>query len=135
MFVEVNEMESKIYKYQLDQITQENEALIIVAIEAAIEETSSYLSERYDTKKIFEAQGKDRNAHLLNVVKTLALWQIIQLSSVDILYNRVQEEYDRSINWLNRVSLGRVSPHLPTLDAEQTEGFYLECNSQQNNDY
>lgn len=135
MFLEPKELNSKIYTYQLSQITEGEEALITVAIESAIEESSSYLSLRYDVEKIFTSQGTDRNAHLLNVVKTLALWNIIQLANVDMIYNKVQDEYDRAINWLNRIATGRLSPNLPEKNKDQQQGFYLESKTLNNNDY
>ena len=135
MYLEPSEMQSKLYDYQLEQITGGNEALVTVAIEAAIEEASSYLSLRYDVEKVFSAKGTDRNAHLLSVVKTLALWQIIQLANVDMLYDKVANEYKMATDWLNRVSRGRVNPNLPTVKPELVSGFDIISDKKNNNDY
>jgi phage gp36-like protein len=135
MFIVPKEMETKLYAYQLEQITGGDEALVTVAIEAAIEETSSYLSRRYNVEKIFEAIGDKRNAHLLDIVKTIAVWKIIQLSNVDMLYDKVAKEYEQAINWLNRVSRGFVNPNLPKVDAENVAGFDIISDKKNDNNY
>lgn len=157
MFVDVDELKSVIYTYQLNEIleiTEEddsNKDMILMAINAAVEEIASYLRPnnqgqwsdgrpRYDVDKIFAATGSDRNALILEFTKILAVWYIIQLSNVDIEYTKIRERYDRAIDWLEKVSgVGKysdkpgISAGLPLLviDPESIEAMPFRYGSRE----
>ncbi len=109
------------YNYQLDQIVENDATILQMAIEAATEEVRGYLSSRYDTTAAFAATGADRNPLLVEITKDIALWYIIRLSNVDILYEPVKERYDRAVQWLDRVAAGRITPDLPAATDENGE--------------
>ncbi|MCX6266839.1 MAG: DUF1320 family protein [Bacteroidetes bacterium] len=139
MFLEPQELKSAIYAYQLNEIveiTQEddsNEDIVLMAINAAIEEMKSYLSPnnqgqwndgrtRYDVAAIFSATGTNRNALVLELCKNIAVWYVCRLSNVDIILDKVKDRYDRAIDWLEKVSgTGKsagapaINPGLPVL--------------------
>lgn len=119
-YLPIEELKSAIYEYQMDEITEGDDAIALAAIEAAIDEVKSYLTPNnqlgwddgrtvYDVKKIFEATGTSRNALILAHVKTIAKWWIILLSNPDIIYEQVKERYDRSIDYLTKVAAGQVT--------------------------
>lgn len=113
MFIDTSELKSVIYEYQLNQITENDSTITAMGIDAAIVEVKSYLRGRYDVEAIFSATGGNRNAMVLECCKVLALWHIIGLSNVDILYERIQDRYDRCISWLKNVANGTLAPDLP----------------------
>ena len=115
MFCQTEELKTVAYTYQIDQITMEDETIVITAIETAMEEVRSYLSHRYDMHKAFAAKGGDRNPQLLHMVKVIALYHIVQLSNVDMLYDRVKADYDAAITFLNRCADGKLNPSLPPI--------------------
>jgi len=139
MFIEPEELKSVIYEYQLSQITEEDETLPVMAIDAAVEEMKSYLTpgatknyqdgrKRYDVDTIFSATGADRNPLILALCKSIAVYYIIQLSNVDIIEEKVRTRYERAIEWLEKVSatgkyfgqvpLNATLPVLADVDAE-----------------
>ena len=139
MFINIDELKSAIYGYQLNEITEitadddSNTDIILMAIEAATEEMKSYLRRttprmpRYDVDAIFTAEGTGRNPLVLELCKSIAVWYLCRLSSVDIIEEKVTKRYDRAIEWLEKVSgTGKyagspvLDPGLPviTLDAE-----------------
>ena len=132
MFITESELKSVIYQYQLDQITENDHDITLMAINAAVEELRSYLEANnqirfqdgrniLDLDAILNATGNDRNALLVAHCKTLALWQIVQLANVDILYEQIKERYDRAVDWLRKLGAGKVNLNsLPTLDPEAT---------------
>lgn len=132
MFLEKEELKTVAYQYILDQITEGDDTIIDFGIEAAIEEVRSYLTPNnqhqwldgrllYDTEAIFTATDSDRNALLLGLTKTVAIWKIIQLCNADVIYNNIKDQYDRAIEYLTRIAKGTVTiSTLPTLDADTT---------------
>lgn len=130
MFLQISDLKNNIYNYQIDQITEGDEGIVLQAIAAAEQELKSYLQGnnkkeyldgrlRYDVHAIFSATGEDRNAMLLNCAINIAKWNIINLCNVDILYEQAKERYDRAISWLKYLATGVVNlSDLPTLDSE-----------------
>lgn len=132
MFCKPEELKTVAYTYQIDQITMEDETIVITAIETAIEEVRSYLSHRYDMQKAFAAESTGRNPQLLHMVKVIALYHIVQLSNVDMLYDRVKADYDAAVTFLNRCADGKLNPSLPPLtsdDGGDTAGDGIEWGS------
>jgi len=146
MFLEPQELRSAIYDYQLEEIVeittgnQTNEDIILMAINAAIEEIGSYLRPnsqaqwkdgraKYDVEAIFSATGTARNALILELTKNIAVWYVVRLSNVDVLTDKVQDRYDRAIAWLEKVSgTGKaagtpaLTPGLPLLTVSSGSG-------------
>lgn len=117
MFLEKADLPTVIYDYQLTEITEGDDDIILQDCAAAIEEVKSYLRNAYDCDVIFAAQGAARNALLLEFTKNIAVWYIVRLSNVDIIYSQAKERYDRAIKWLTAVAAGELSPDLPHLTA------------------
>lgn len=111
MFITIEELKTVAYEYQIIDIVEEDETIVEIAIDAAIEEIKSYLAGRYDTINVFNKQGNERNRLIVELTKDIALWQIIRLSNPDILFDRVKDRYDRAIDYLNRVAKGLLFPH------------------------
>jgi phage gp36-like protein len=109
-FLNQSDLASAIYGYQVEQITEGNDAIVLQAIEAAVEELKSFLSDTlYDVNAIFSATGTNRNALLLAHAKTIAKWYIVELCNADIIQEQAKERYDRAIAWLTKLSKGTVT--------------------------
>ena len=133
MFLEVEEMNSVAYEYQLSEITENDSEIVELAINSAIEEVKSYLNPtdqkkwrdgrpRYDVAAIFSATGSDRNPMILTLCKGIALYQVCALANVDIIQERVTNRYDRAIDYLEKVAgIGKykdsapIAPNFPVL--------------------
>ena len=115
MFLNIEELKTVMYDYQLSEIVEDDSTIAEMAIQAAIEEVKSYLRSRYDVEKTFSAEQSERNPLILEITKDVALWQIIRLSNPDILHERVKDRYDRAIEWLDKVARGLISPTLPVV--------------------
>ena len=118
MFISKEDLGSAIYGYQIDQITEGNDDLVLQAIGAAIEEVGGYLagSSLYDVTAIFATTGTDRNALILTYTITIAKWYIVELCNADVIYEQAKERYDRAVSWLTKLSKGTVTlGSLPTI--------------------
>lgn len=133
MFIEIEELKSHIYQYQIEQITEFDDDIVYMAINAAIDEVRSYVTPTgkrgwadgrplYNADLIFSAIGLNRNALLLQVTKTIAVWNLIMLCNVDMLYEQWKERYDRAVTWLKQLNTGAVAVSgLPVLSTSDTE--------------
>lgn len=129
MFLTSTELESVMYSYQLEQIT-DNPEVIQTAINTAITEVRSYLTSndqkawqdgrpRYNVEAIFSAEGTNRNDLILQYTKIVALWHVIMLCNADIIYEHVKDRYDRVIDYLKGLASGRVNINLPQLQVAE----------------
>lgn len=117
MYIEIQEMQTVIADYKLDEITDSSSEIIQSCILAAIKRVRSYLG-KYDTTKIFTATGDDRDPDIVEIVKNVALWNLIRRNNVDILYARVKDIYDRDIAYLKEISNGNISADLPLVSVD-----------------
>lgn len=82
-YLEVEEMTTHIYEEDMDTISHGDDAAMMSAIDAAIEEVQGYLT-KYDTGKIFAARGKERNPILLLFVKDIAAWHFCNICNAGV---------------------------------------------------
>jgi len=126
MFIEKEELKSAIYHYQVEEITEADDDIVFMAMAAAEDEVKSYLKANnmkawkdgralYDATAIFAMTGTARNALILQHTKTIAVWNLVQLCNVDILFDQVKERYDRAITWLKQLNRGEITIDLPLL--------------------
>ena len=133
MFLEEKDLDSTIYEYQLEAITEGNEQIILEALMTAEEEVRSYLSLNnkrqkydgrliYDVDKILSAKGTDRNPMIKNTMISIAKWHIVDLCNADVIYEHAKERYDRAVTWLNKLSKGEITlSTLPVIEPTTNE--------------
>lgn len=133
MFLEIEDLGTTIYDYQVEQITEGNEQITLEALLTAEEEVRSYLSlnnkrEKYDGRliydvdKILAATGTARNPMIKKTMVTIAKWYIVELCNADIVYETAKERYDRAITWLNKLSKGDLTlSTLPVIENNPSE--------------
>ena len=95
----------------MDTISHGDDAAMMSAIDAAIEEVQGYLT-KYDTGKIFAARGKERNPILLLFVKDIAAWHFCNICNAGVDIEMREKRYNRAIEWL-RNNQNRQNPNLP----------------------
>lgn len=136
MFLEITDLGTTIYSYQIDQITEGDENIPLQAMASAEEELRSYLAAiewsdgrpRLDIPAILGATGTGRNALLVRMTSTIAKFYIIELCNADIIYETAKERYDRAVTWLRQLARGEIKlttlPETPeTDDSTGTEPF------------
>lgn len=123
MFLDESDLGSAIYGYQVDQITEGNNDLVLQAIGAAVQEVGGYLSgaSSYDVPAIFATTGAQRNPLILTHTVTVAKWYLVELCNADVIYEHAKERYDRAVSWLIKLSKGTVTLDLPTIPIDEQE--------------
>ena len=80
-----------------------------------------YLRARYDTAKAFAQTGNKRNAMLVRVTVSIALFYLGQ-SLPQFMGNEQRETmYNNAIAWLKDVQSGKAMPDLPLYESEDGE--------------
>ncbi|MCX8018925.1 MAG: DUF1320 domain-containing protein [Chitinophagaceae bacterium] len=119
MFITPQELKTVLYDYQRHEITEADNTITLQAIAAAEEEMRSYLMPNkytnYDVEAIFSATGNDRNPLIVEHTKNLAVYYLVRLANVDMLYEHVKERYDRTIDFMKQVNQGKITLGLPRL--------------------
>jgi len=125
-FLSKDELKTVAYSYQVSQITEDDDYIVLQAIETATKEVAGYLRRNnkkeyndgrivYDVTAVFAATGNARHPLILQYCKIAALWHLITLCNVDMLYEHVKERYDRAIDYLKKVNKGDITMDLPIL--------------------
>lgn len=128
MFLKKEDLKNNIYSYQIDQITEGDDTIVLQALDTAEMEARSYLTlnnkkemndgrMKYDVDKIFNATGTERNPLIVSVTLSIAKWWIVDLCNAEIIYSQAKERYDRAIGWLKDLSKGNANLNtLPLID-------------------
>ena len=123
MFLTIDELKSVLYEYQMNDIAEGDTTILEDAIDSAVTEVKSYLlaaNQRretatlskqqyaawvlYDAEAIVAAEGTERNQFLLRLTKRVAAWNVVELATPDIIYDRVQERYNAAVATLEKVA-------------------------------
>ena len=138
MYLQIEDLKNNIYNYQVEQITQGDESIVLQALDTAEQEVKSYFyinqkkefldgRKIYDVDKTFSAKGNDRNALLVSLCLSVAKWYIVDLCNADIIYQHAKERYDRAIEYLQKINKGEVSlGNIPTLQDTNQESSQKE---------
>lgn len=140
MYLEIEDLKNNIYNYQVAQITENDESIVLQALDTAEQEVKSYFyinnkkehldgRKIYDVEAIFSARGEERNALIVSLCLSVAKWYIVDLCNADIIYDHAKERYDRAIEYLKKINKGEVSlGNLPLL--QQAESNTPEADNQ-----
>ena len=147
MYLSKEEMKSVMYAYQLSEIVDDDEDIIEDGIQAGVSEVKAYFTAsnqkqwsdgrpKYDIDAIFNAEGDARDPWVLRMCKTVAAWNICELSNVDIIYDHVKDRYEKVIRNLEKIAgMGlyvnspTLTPNLPTITPDSLEQLPYRCGS------
>lgn len=136
-FITKDEMKSVIRKNHLDSIIDDDDTIVLMAINAAISEVKSRLTPgttrewfdgrpRYDVEAIFGADGEGRHPLILEITKIVAVWWLIIRANAGVYYEEARQRYDRAMNFLKELSTGEAND--TTLPRETTDPVEADPN-------
>ena len=143
--VTVADLITHIYEEQLDEITRDDGGAIAgKAIGMALDEAKACLS-RFDLTALFGDPVADlsatvTDAFLGNLVKDIAVWQIVKLGNPSIHYEHTRWCYEAAIEALTRIQQGATTPqnwplHDTTADVVPTGSPVLSSSIPIRNNY
>lgn len=120
-YIEATDYKSQIKDSNLLNMVDNTPAIREEAEDAAIAQVRDYLYERFDTDAIFSATGAQRHAYLLRCVKNIVLYILHQRLPKRILPDHIDRDYQETLNYLERISDGKIAPDLPRLVDDDDE--------------
>lgn len=134
MYLLPNELHTHLYPEELEAVIREDKTIVLSAIDTAVEFAKSKLSKVYDVSAIFAAEGKERNPLLLNIVKDIAVWELMKLANPSVDYEKTKFRYQQAADWLTAVYKGMPAdlPKLPE-QPNKVRSFALHSNPKRSN--
>ena len=114
----------------LQQIINNNTAIIDQAVLVGIGEARSYLIQKYKFDDEMLKTGNNRDSQLLNYIIDLSLYHLHSRIAPRNIPELRQTRYDNAIEWLKMCSLGNVTPRLEEIS---TDGKVIRWGSQTKN--
>ena len=87
----------------------------------AISQIENYLNGRYDTDLIFEAEGTDRNSHIVMLTIDCVLYHLYTSNQSKQMPSIRANRYQDAIDWLKMVGTGEATAKLPKIKNESGE--------------
>ncbi|MGR3790681.1 phage protein Gp36 family protein [Flavobacterium sp. TN-1] len=107
-----------------------------IAQDMAISQIKNYLSGKYDVSTIFNAQGKERNPHLVMVVIDCTLYHLYTSAGARKISEIRSQRYQDAIDWLKEVAKGEITPDLPKMTDSNNQvmtGFKISSKNKPSN--
>jgi hypothetical protein len=118
-FIEIQEFEARKMQHLIDDVSEENNAILGELEDMAIEEIKGYLLGRYDTDLVFAAKGDKRNGVIKRLVidKTICLlWDRVNTNEKP---DNLVAICEKNEEYLMNIAKGLIAIDLPTLDESQ----------------
>lgn len=97
----------------LQQVIENNPALLDEAEHMAQSEMESYLASRFDVAGIFSQTGNDRHRAIIMYMVDITLYHLHSRVSPRNISQLRAERYRQAIGWLRMCAFGELSPNLP----------------------
>ncbi len=131
-FIQEFDYNATIHREILDTVTREDDAVVNICEDRAIDEMRSYLSGRYDCDAIFNAQGTERNSLILMMAIDIAVYHIFSIHNPQKMSQIRVDRYNRAVEWLKAVAAGKISisgaPLLPEDDLKRNSPTLIKGN-------
>jgi hypothetical protein len=105
-------LKTAIYPEIIDEICRTDETIVLSAIAAASGEAKLHLS-RYQTDQLLGTQPETPDIDdplLLQIVKQIAAWRIVQLAAVTVDYDKYRTAYQDALATLQQINTGTLVP-------------------------
>lgn len=133
--ITVDDIYSRIYEGNINEITRDDGSLITRAIDAAITEVKMYLG-RYDLVSLFGTADTDAtvtDTFLRNLCVDVAVWRLVLLGNANISYEVSKDTYEMAVKTLKDIQKGIAAPdawpYRDTTDQDAPNGDSIEWTS------
>lgn len=138
-FIEIEDYDASIHRDIMDAITRDDDSIVEICEDRAIEEMRCYLAGRYDCKAIFEASGKQRNQLVLMMAVDIAVYHLFCIHNPQKLSQIRKDRYERAVEWLKAVRKGDISvdglPSVEPVQSQKSSQYQMSSNPKRNNHY
>jgi phage gp36-like protein len=126
MFLTKEDLITSIRVNRLNQLIDDDNAIILQAISMAESAVKDRLFQHYDTGQIFNATGQGRSFQVVDWLKHITLYKLYERVPDEQVPERIVKNYDDTIAYLDKIAEGRQAVDLPrkfTPDGEKSTKF------------
>ena len=139
-FIDKSDITKVIVEEELNEITRNDEAIVLNAISTAIAEVKSHLFDWYDTELIFAKTEEERDSLLVQFTVDIAIYNIVAILQAGQDVDDREKRYKRAISWLKAASKpldskDRIHPDLPKREKSKTSKVSASSRPKRNNYY
>lgn len=118
---------------ELNEITRQDDTIVIASCTAAISEMRTILNDSFDVDAIFNATGTNRHQLLLRLGCDIAVYYIVaRCQAGQYLQDRLSR-YDRAVNTLKAFAKNETYSDLPRRTATQQTQIVYNSNPKRHN--
>lgn len=137
-FIQKKDYDASVHAEIIDSVIRQDETLLDICENRAIEEMTSYLGARYDCGKLFAMRGNERPQLVLMLCLDIAIYHIFCIHNPMKLSKMRENRYERAVEWLKLVRRGDISiPGVPLADADNPAAnrtpYRMKSNPKRNN--
>lgn len=107
-FIDPGDYDASIHREILTAVTRDDEAIVEICEDRAVEQLRSYMNQRYDCDRIFAARGEQRHVLVLMMALDIAVYHIFCIHNPQMLSQMRKDRYDRAVEWLKAVRKGDI---------------------------
>lgn len=107
-FIDIEDYDATIHREILDGLVRDDEALVEVCEDRAIEQMRSYMGQTYDCDRIFGARGAKRSQLVLMFALDIAVYHLFSIHNPHNMSQIRVDRYERAIAWLEGVQRGTI---------------------------
>jgi len=140
-FITLSDYDAAIHAEILNAVTRQDDAILEIMEDQAVEEMKGYLSARYDTDEIFSQTGDDRHQLIKMFCIDITLYHLHSIHNPQKFPQVRIDRYNRAIEWLKGVQKGDINPDGLTLkeNADGDQGgatsFSMDSNQKRINHF
>ncbi|MEG0807650.1 MAG: DUF1320 domain-containing protein [Alistipes sp.] len=105
-FINREDFDASVHREILAALTREDEAVVEICEDRAIEEMRCYIGQKYDCDKIFSATAAERHPLVLMMAVDIAVYHIFCIHNPQKMSPMRKDRYDRAVEWLKAVRKG-----------------------------
>jgi len=121
IFITQADIDFAVDSQTLSTITDANSSNLDKGELIAIAEMTGYIDVRYDAEEVFAQTGTDRDPIIIQMAVYIMIYHLHARISTHMIPEKIGNNYEVAINWLNGVKNGTLKPALPIRDAATEE--------------
>lgn len=140
-FITLADYDAAIHNEILNAVTRQDDALLDIMEDQAVEEMTGYLEARYDTASIFSQTGDNRHQLVKMFCMDITLYHLHSIHNPVKFPQIRKDRYERAVKWLTEVQRGNISPNgLPLKSNDDgyeggATSFYMSSNDKRTNHF
>ncbi len=129
-FITQEDLNASVHSEIVNAITRQDNTILDILEQRALEQMVGYLSARYDTQKLFNATAEQRSSILVSFAIDILLYHLFSAHNPQKMGQNTIDRYDRALEWLQGVQAQTINP--VGFPARETAEYILSSSNHRN---